>query len=272
MSASQDLQMFGQKFQPSWFFPSSGHLEAVSRLVYLVESREPAGVLCGPDGSGRTRVLERVCQELRHSGQQTISLNLAGLDDDAALWQLAGRLSSSVRSSMRRHELLAVLREELSGRVQCGLHTTVVLDDLHRAELNHGTFLRFLISSASTGSCPVSVLAALWGPIPEELSGHVYVPVRLDRFNGAESQVFVRELLRRLGIAPGQVEEAAVEAVSEAGRGLVARLRQICEIVQVFSEAWPEAVITEDIVRSLMTEIAPLSDESVHPRRTIRMA
>ena len=60
--------------------------------------------------------------------------------------------------------------------------------------------------------------------------------------------------------------------MSESGRGLVARLRQICEIVQVFSEAWPDAIITEDIVRSLITEIAPLSEDAVQPRRTIRMA
>jgi hypothetical protein len=272
MLVSQDSQMFGQKSQPSWFFQSDGHLEAVSRLVYLVESREPVGVLCGPDGSGRTRVLERVCQELRRSGQQTMSINMAGLDDDAALWQLAGRLSSAVRTSMRRHELLGVLREELSGRVQCGLHTTVVLDDLHRSELRSGTFLRFLISAASTGACPVSVITAIWGAIPEELSGHVYVPVRLDRFSVSESHVFVKELLQRLGISPANISEPAVRAVSDSGRGLVARLRQICEIVQVFSEAWPDAVITEDIVKSLITEIAPLSEDTVQPRRTIRMA
>ena len=29
--------MFGQKTQPSWFFGSAKHAEAVNRLVYLVE-------------------------------------------------------------------------------------------------------------------------------------------------------------------------------------------------------------------------------------------
>lgn len=49
--------MFGQKKQTAWFFDSAVHLEAVSRLLYLIEVGEPFGVICGPDGSGRTRFL-----------------------------------------------------------------------------------------------------------------------------------------------------------------------------------------------------------------------
>ena len=72
--------MFGQKTQPTWFFRSSGHVEAVSRLMYLVESREPVGVITGPDGSGRTRVLERTAQELQRTGESAILMNLGGLE------------------------------------------------------------------------------------------------------------------------------------------------------------------------------------------------
>ncbi|MGV2338443.1 MAG UNVERIFIED_CONTAM: hypothetical protein LVR18_31900 [Planctomycetaceae bacterium] len=76
--------MFGQKTQPTWFFRSSGHVEAVSRLMYLVESREPVGVITGPDGSGRSRVLERTALELQRTGESVVLMNLGGMEDDGA--------------------------------------------------------------------------------------------------------------------------------------------------------------------------------------------
>jgi type II secretory pathway predicted ATPase ExeA len=264
--------MFGQKTQPSWFFRSSGHVEAVSRLMYLVESREPAGVLTGPDGSGRSRVLERTCQELQRTGESAILMNLGGMTDEAALWQLAGRLCCSTRNSLRRHELLTTLRDELAGRGQCGQHTTLVLDDLHRAELEEGVFLRFLIGIALSGSCPLTVIAAARQEIPRELAEHVYVPVRLQRLNPSESSVFVREQLQRLGLPAARCDEQAIREAVAGGSGLPARLYRICDLMQVYGQAWPSSPITADVVQALVAELAPPAEDIRPQRRMLKLA
>lgn len=264
--------MFGQKTQPTWFFRSSGHVEAVSRLMYLVESREPVGVITGPDGSGRTRVLERTAQELQRTGESAILMNLGGLDDESALWQLAGHLCCNVRSSLRRHELLTALRDELAGRGQCGQHTTLLLDDLHRSEIEEGVFLRFLTGIALSGSCPLTVIASARHEIPPELAEHVYVPIRLQRLNATESAVFVRELLQRLGLPTGACDEQAVRETAAQGGGLPARLFRICDLIQVYALAWPGTPITVDIVRSLAAELAPAVDDSRLLRPVLKMA
>ena len=75
--------MFGQATQSTWFFDSAVHLEAVCRLLYLVDSHEPFGVVYGPDGSGRTRVLSKLREELQRSGTVVLSLNLGGMDDES---------------------------------------------------------------------------------------------------------------------------------------------------------------------------------------------
>ena len=80
--------MFGLKKQTAWFFDSSVHLEAVSRLLYLIESGEAFGVISGPDGSGRTRILTRLREEIERTGKLVVSLNVAGLDENAALSEL----------------------------------------------------------------------------------------------------------------------------------------------------------------------------------------
>lgn len=264
--------MFGQKTQPTWFFRSSGHVEAVSRLMYLVEAREPAGVLTGPDGSGRSRVLERTAQELQRTGESVTIMNLGGMDDEAALWHLAGQLCCNIRSSLRRHELLTALRDELAGRGQCGQHTTLLLDDVHRAEFDSGVFLRFLIGIALSGSCPLTVIAAARHEIPSELAEHVYVPIRLQRLSSAESAQFVCELLQRLGLPPGACDESAIRETAAQGAGLSARLFRICDLIQVYAQAWPGTPITVDIVRSLAAELAPAVDEGRLLRPVLKMA
>jgi len=264
--------MFGQKTQPTWFFRNSGHVEAVSRLMYLVESREPVGVITGPDGSGRSRVLERTALELQRTGESVVLMNLGGMEDNAALWQLAGLLCCHVRSSLQRHELLTALRDELAGRGQCGQHTTLLLDDLHRSELDNSVFLRFLMGIALSGSCPLTVIAAGRHEIPAELADHVYVPIRLHRLNHAESAVFARELLQRLGLPPGACDDDSIRETAAQGGGLPARLFRICDLIQVYALAWPGYPISAEIVRSLAAELAPAADDSRHLRPVLKMA
>ena len=143
--------MFGQKKQTAWFFDSAVHLEAVSRLLYLIEVGEPFGVICGPDGSGRTRILTRLREEIERTGKFVVSLNVSGLDENAALAEVTSAVSSSVRRGMARHELVSVLRDEMAGRMHCGVHTVLLIDDLHRAESDLESFLR-VMAALNAGS------------------------------------------------------------------------------------------------------------------------
>jgi general secretion pathway protein A len=266
--------MFGQKTQPSWFFGSARHLEAVNRLVYLVECREPVAVLSGPDGSGRSRVLERVGRELKRAGDRVLMISLAGLDSEGALWQLVSRLSASAgnNGSLRRHESLNRLRDELAGLSQCGTHTTLLLDDVQRADADAGVLLRFLVSLAASGSCSLSLVAAIESEIPEELGAHVYLPVRLERFTAAESAGFAAELLQRLGVETELMDANTLRAIHEVTRGLPLRLQQMCELLQAWSEAWPGAEFSADAVRMIAAEAFSSAATDAPPLRALRMA
>ena len=134
--------MFGQKKHNTWFFDSSIHLEAISRLMYLIEVNEPFGVVCGADGSGKSRILTRVRQETERTGRQVVALNIAGLDETAALTELVTSVSPSARRNMARHELVSLLRDEIAGRSHCGVHSVVLIDDFHRADGDLKSFLR----------------------------------------------------------------------------------------------------------------------------------
>lgn len=247
--------MFGHKTQAEWFFDSSVHLEAVSRLMFLVESREPLGLVQGPDGSGRSRVLARLREELARNATMTLPLSLSGLDEESALWQTAEGLCARVRPSMRRHELLSLVRDELCGRGRCHVQTVILLDDFHRAAGDMSMLLRVLRAMSDQSSGMLTVIVASAGSLPPEFS-ETLIPIQLSELDSVESSDFARSLMGQQSIRLASIDESAVRAISLTSVGNAARISRICALVQVIHETSPEMPITEETVYSLLSEFS----------------
>lgn len=247
--------MFGHQTQSEWFFDSSVHLEAVSRLLYLVESHEPLGLVQGPDGSGRSRVLGRLREELSRTGIMTVPLPLSGMDEESALWQLAEGLCARLRPSMRRHELLSLVRDELSGRGRCGVQTVILLDDFHRAAGDMNMLLRVLRAMSDQSDGMLTVIVTSGKSLPVEFS-ETLVPIHLSELDSAESSDFARHLMTHQSVRPASVDESAVRAISLTSVGNAAKISRICALLQVIHETSPETHITEETVYSLLSEFA----------------
>ena len=255
--------MFGQKTQPEWFFDSSIHLEAVSRLLYLVENREPLGLIQGSDGSGRSRVLSRLREELSRTGTMSISINLSGMDDESALWQVAESLGTRPRTSMRRHEVLGLIRDELNGRARCGVQTILLLDDYHRAVGDLSVFMRVLIAFSTQCQNMLCSVVASDKPLAGELSSYSLVPIRLQELDSVESSDFVRSLISQQSVLPSNVDESAVRAISKTSIGNAAKMSRICALLRVVQEASPGTRVTEETIYSLLSEFS--YDNTISP-------
>ncbi len=246
--------MFGQKTQPEWFFDSSVHLEALSRLLYIVENHEPLGLVRGPDGSGRSRILSRLQEEITRTGTMVVSLTLSGIDEESALRQVVEGLAVRTKPTMRRHEILTLLRDELCGRARCGIQTVALLDDFHRAAGDLSMLLRILKAMSTQCSSMLTVLLASDSPLPAEFNGDALVPVLLSDLDTTESSNFVRSLIGHQAIREFSVDESAVRAISLTSVGNAARMSRLCALLRVIHETSPETHITEDTVYSLLAE------------------
>lgn len=254
--------MFGQKKHNTWFFDSSIHLEAISRLMYLIEVNEPFGVVCGADGSGKSRILTRVRQETERTGRQVVALNIAGLDETAALTELVTSVSPSARRNMARHELVSLLRDEIAGRFHCGVHSVVLIDDFHRADGDLKSFLRILTalnaSASSSGSQgKLTVIVASDRPLTNGLSVEALLQIRLTPLDSVESSEFVRSLARRHGIADSILQDSTIAAIHHLSRGNTARMTRVCELLAVLHETSPETLINTETVSAVIHELSP---------------
>lgn len=249
--------MFGQTTHPAWFFDSSVHLEAVSRLMYLIESREILGIVTGPDGSGRSRVLTQLRSELARDGLHAVSLCLSGLDEEAAWWQLAESLRCGLSSGMSRPELYRAVRAEIEGRTHCELRTVLMLDDVHRANGNLNAFLRSLIALGTQSEGLVTLILTGNEPLTAEFCDQSLVRIELAALDSAEGADFVRSLFQRQSIAAERVDESAVRAVLQTAAGNTARMTRICSLLKVIHELSPETRLTEETVQAVLAELSP---------------
>ena len=253
--------MFGQKKQTAWFFDSAVHLEAVSRLLYLIEVGEPFGVICGPDGSGRTRILTRLREEIERTGKFVVSLNVSGLDENAALAEVTSAVSSSVRRGMARHELVSVLRDEMAGRMHCGVHTVLLIDDLHRAQNDLESFLRVMAAlnagCNSGGHGKLTVVVTSDRPLANGLSMVSLLQIRLSPLDAVESSNFVRSLVRRHNIPAACLDDSAVRAIYDLSCGNAARMSRVCALLAVLHETSPETPLTPEAIAAMVTELSP---------------
>ena len=254
--------MFGQKKQTAWFFDSSVHLEAVSRLLYLIEVGEPFGVICGSDGCGRTRILARLRQETERTGKLVVALNVSGLDEKAALLELAMSISSATRRGMAWHELVLLLRDEIAGRIHCGVQTVILIDDLHRAQSDMAPFLRLL--TALNAGCSISgsrgkltVVVATDRPLTNGLALESLLQIQLTPLNSTESADFIRALAERCRLPAGCLDDGAIRAIHDMSLGNTARMARVCELITVLLEASPEIQVTAETISAVMSELVP---------------
>lgn len=249
--------MFGRKSTPDWFFETSVHEEAISRLLYLIESRSAQALVNGPDGSGRSLCLSRFTEELcRQTDVRPLLVNASGLDRDALLETIASGLAIPVgNSGGRRSDLILRVQEDLIGRAHCGLRTVILIDDVHRSFTDVVPVVQFLAGISSRAWNMVSVVSASGTARIQGLSGLSSLSIPLTPLSEEESIHFVAAFLSDHEERAGRIHASAIPAVVQLSGRLPAQLLQICRLLLVVGETSPDLRIDDQIVQQVVREV-----------------
>lgn len=235
--------MFGRTPRENdWYFAAEGQVEAVNRLLYLIENGEPFSMLEGPYGTGKTTVLGQVASEVTGSGRRVVRQNVASLDGRAVLWHLCGALSIFSQSDVDASTLMTSVRDELLARARCGHATVLLLDDIDLAQQDVGIVLNLLTSIAESSDRQISIVAAAERPLGFSLQKQAPLSICLDRLSEAEAVEFAVRRLAYLECPVDRVTSSGWRAIAALGTGQPSQLRRICEIVQVVITTQAESI------------------------------
>ncbi len=124
---------FHEGHDPQAFYQSPTHEEALARLHFLVEQRRRLGLLLGPEGSGKSLLLELLAADLRRHGPVVASVNLTGISGDEMLWSILAQFGRNLDRCDQTPVLWRALSDRLAAFRYQQVDAVVLVDDADRA-------------------------------------------------------------------------------------------------------------------------------------------
>jgi type II secretory pathway predicted ATPase ExeA len=145
---------------PHVFLESGQHMEALARLLYVVQQRQAGGVLTSVYGCGKTLVLKRLCMELAPKGYRFSIVNNPRLSDlDILRMVLHGFSGGNVPA--QKADVLIALEGMITETARDGKHSVVIIDEAH--DINDPSILeelRLLLNFQNDKHCLVTLIMA----------------------------------------------------------------------------------------------------------------
>lgn len=249
---------------PAFFYESEKHLEALSRLQYLVRARKASGVLTGVYGCGKTLVLHALMRSLEAEGSKFSVVTNPRLDDLGLLRMILHHFSKEDIPASKADVLMA-LERHIRHVADDGKHSVVVIDEAHAIEdcnifeemrllLNFQTETRFLVTLLLVGQPELKSRV----DANKQLDQRVALRYHLGPFSPADTHRYVRH---RMGVAGSARAEAvfsadAVELVHQHSGGIPRRINQLCHLGLLIGFSKGAKAVAPEVVAEAAQDLA----------------
>lgn len=229
------------------------HLEALERLMYVARNRG-VGLLSGPAGSGKSRLLNRIGEVLSESGLRVSRLDLTGWTHEELPVRLAISLGLTVGPKQTASAAWLKFEQYVGTLRRMSHRHALLIDHLDRSQRGCEHVIDRLLTVTQGGiPCLMAVESRIDDRLQHVLQRHCGLRIELPQLTENETRTY----LEGTGRPPhGPIFSAqALKAVQVASRG---QLRSIDRIVQLALEALgDEATLTidDEIVHGAAAEL-----------------
>lgn len=244
-----------------FYFESSHHGEALSRLEYLVNERKACGVLTGVYGCGKTLLLSSLTRNLRLEGIVFSSVNNPRLDDLGILRMiLHGFKKADVPAG--KADVLMELEKFVTGTADDGKHAVVVIDEAHAIE-NEKVFeeLRLLLNLQTEERSMVTLLLVGQPELApriesnKQLNQRVNMRYHLGPFQAEETRQYIEHRLTVAGAESEIFPPEQSALIHKLSGGIPRWINQICHLSLMVGFGQEAAVVTPEIIREAVQDM-----------------
>ncbi len=251
---------FRDSLPPQFFYESSTHEEALARLHFLVKEHRRLGLLMGPEGSGKSMLLELLATQLRRRGPVVARINLTDMDGDEMLWSLAAQFGRNLDRCDTTPHLWRALSDRLAEFRYQLVDAVILVDDADRAgnvAMPHLVRLAKMEPSAHarltiilTGSCD------RMHRLGSTLLGLSELRIDLTAWAEADIAGFLDGSLRRAGCSTTVFGEPAIARLHELTQGIPRQVRLLADLSLLAGAGQHLESIDADVVESVYHELA----------------
>ena len=258
---------FANTADPSFFFKTAEHEEALAALLYGVTQRRGVVVVSGPPGTGKTLLAHMLVEHLRPQMQAALLLHTPESGHDL-IASLCRDLGVRHRSSQSTGELVESLRVHLCDRFLEGKTVVAVIDEAQNMGPETMEHLRMLgnIEKDNAKLLQLVLLGQpelvqrLRQPQMQQLTQRVFCHRELGPLAHDQTRNYIRHRLTIAGAASVDIfTEDAIDLIHDRSGGLPRMINQIADNAMLAAYSAGQRTIDRELVNGSIRDMLSLN-------------
>ncbi|MGI6087749.1 MAG: ExeA family protein [Kiritimatiellia bacterium] len=231
-----NIMPFNNAPDPRFFFESEGHKEAVTRLLFAIQSKKAFTLLTGDYGSGKTVVCETVISQLPQEKFKVAFITNPRLDALDLSREIAYKLGEEV-AARSMYDTLHVVNNLLERHAATGKHCVVMIDEAQlilntnvlediRLLLNHHRAGGFLLTLVLVGQ---TEFGDMLKSIPQMVQ-RIALKYHIKNLQPAELQPYILSRIKLAGGRDNLFDQTAFDEIARYSKCNPREINAICDL------------------------------------------
>lgn len=244
---------------PRFFYTSSQHEEALSRLLYGITENKGAIMLTGVFGCGKTLLSQVLLGELDPDVYRLAMIPNPLLSSIELLRAIANRLGAvnlpTRKTEILKDFLLDTIGDLLLNNDSDGKRTIILIDEMHVIE-DRALFedLRMLMNFQLQDRF-LSTLVFMGQPelkkhieINKQLNQRIAIRYHVEPFDFENTVAYIQHRLAVVGSRRSIFDESSLKIIFQKSGGIPRRINQICDMALFIGSSQGAKAVTSEIV------------------------
>ncbi|MBN1674494.1 MAG: AAA family ATPase [Kiritimatiellae bacterium] len=221
---------------PRFFYPSKGHREAITRMIFAIKTRKAMALVTGDYGSGKTVLCRAAIDKLGVDEYAVAFVNNPRMDSLDITREISFQFGEEI-PSRGKYEVLHAFNSILDRHAEKGKHCVAIIDEAQlimdpatfedlRLLLNHQMQDRFLLTLVFVGQ---SELLDRLRTIPQ-LIQRIALKFHIPSLGTDEVGSYVLHRLETAGGRGDIFSETAVKEIAKLSRGNPREINALCDM------------------------------------------
>ena len=236
------------------FAETPPHKEVLARLQFLIEYQRRIGILSGPEGAGKSTILQQLHRKYKRTQRQVAFVDLSRMSSEELLWNLVAALHLGPSDADTPLRLWRILEDFLNGLRHSQQQTVFFFDHFDPEQVDVLRVVERLqhLESALTGWTTTIIAVSHSHSVPEmnSLVEMTDLRVELKALDQQQTAGYVRELLQK-----DIFEEEALVAVHQCSRGIPREIDRICDFALLVAMQEQRLTVEAEIVQAVAEEL-----------------
>lgn len=227
---------FDNTADPRFFFESGGHLEAITRILFGVQTRKTIVLLTGDYGTGKTLVCETVLGRLPANEYKVAFISNPRMESIDLTREIAFQIGEDI-SSRLTYDVLHAFNDVLARHASTGRHCVAFFDESQNI-FNASVLedLRLLLNHQVGGRPPLTLVFAgqtefgdMMKSIPQMMQ-RVGLKYHIPNLQADEVRHYIAFRLKVAGNDGGIFDDAGVGEIGKLSKGNPREVNALCDL------------------------------------------